>query len=85
MSTDPIDPVETIRAIFDETTAAHQRFSGYGFAGVVAAAAAIARCVASGRKVLAFGNGGSASMRSTSSPSWWVASKVSAGRCPGSR
>lgn len=61
MSTDSIDPVETIRAIFDETTAAHQRFSGYGFAGVVAAAAAIARCVATGRKVLAFGNGGSAS------------------------
>ena len=61
MSTDPIDPVDTIRAIFDETTAAHQRFSAYGFAGVVAAAGAIARCVATGRKVLAFGNGGSAS------------------------
>ncbi len=61
MSTDPTDPVDTIRAIFDETTAAHQRFSAYGFAGVVSAAAAIARCVATGRKVLAFGNGGSAS------------------------
>jgi phosphoheptose isomerase len=61
MSTDPTDPVDTIRAIFDETTAAHQRFSAYGFNGVVAAAAAIARCLASGRKVLAFGNGGSAS------------------------
>jgi D-sedoheptulose 7-phosphate isomerase len=58
---DPIDPIDTIRAIFDETTAAHQRFSAYGFQGVVAAAAAIGRAVATGRKVLAFGNGGSAS------------------------
>lgn len=61
MPTDPLEPVDTIRAIFDETIAAHQRFSAYGFAGMVAAAAAIARCVTTGRKVLAFGNGGSAS------------------------
>ena len=61
MSTVATDPIETIRAIFNETTAAHQRFSSYGVQGVVAAAAAIAGALAVGGKVIAFGNGGSAS------------------------
>lgn len=55
------DAIDTIRAIFDETAKAHQEFSAYGLAGIVAAAAAIAQALAAGRKVLAFGNGGSAS------------------------
>jgi D-sedoheptulose 7-phosphate isomerase len=55
------DPIATIRAIFDETASAHQRFAGYGLDGVAAAAAAISHALATGRKVLAFGNGGSAS------------------------
>jgi phosphoheptose isomerase len=61
MSTESIDSIATIRAIFNDTTAAHQRFSEYGFQGVVAAAAAIAGALAAGGKVVAFGNGGSAS------------------------
>ena len=56
-----VDPSGTIHAIFDETAAAHQRFAGYGLEGIVKAAAAISRAVLTGRKVLAFGNGGSAS------------------------
>ena len=55
------DPIDTIRAIFGETAAAHQRFAEYGAEGVAAAAAAICRALAAGGKVLAFGNGGSAS------------------------
>lgn len=55
------DPIETLRSIFDETTRAHQRFAGSGLSGIVVAAAAITKAVTSGRKVLAFGNGGSAS------------------------
>jgi len=50
---------DLIRAIFDETAAAHQRFSTR-LDTVVAAAAAIRRAVTAGRKLLAFGNGGSA-------------------------
>jgi D-sedoheptulose 7-phosphate isomerase len=57
---DSTHSIETIRAIFDETAQAHQRFSTYGFEGIVTAATAIVRAVATGRKVLAFGNGGSA-------------------------
>lgn len=54
------DPTVTLRSIFDETAAAHQRYAGYGFDALAAAAAAIGQAVTSGRKVLAFGNGGSA-------------------------
>jgi len=50
-----------IRTILNETVSAHQRFAGYGLGGVVAAAAAVSRALTAGRKVLAFGNGGSAS------------------------
>ena len=55
------DAAPVLQAIFDETTAAHRRFAGQGLDAVAAAAEAIANAVTNGRKVLAFGNGGSAS------------------------
>jgi D-sedoheptulose 7-phosphate isomerase len=55
-----LDSTDVVRAVFDETTAAHQRFVARGLPEVAAAAAAIGRAVTTGRKVLAFGNGGSA-------------------------
>jgi D-sedoheptulose 7-phosphate isomerase len=58
------DAAAALKAIFDESQAAHRRFAGQGPKGleaVLAAAAAITRAVTSGGKVLAFGNGGSAS------------------------
>jgi D-sedoheptulose 7-phosphate isomerase len=54
------DDVETIRAIFDEAASAHQRFAARGVDAIARAAAAIRTATASGRKVLVFGNGGSA-------------------------
>jgi D-sedoheptulose 7-phosphate isomerase len=54
------DPIIVVREIFEDTTSAHQRFAARGLEGVASAAAAIGRAVVSGRKVLAFGNGGSA-------------------------
>jgi phosphoheptose isomerase len=56
-----VKPVEALEEIFAETVAAHQRFAERGLETVAAAAVAIARALDSGRKVLAFGNGGSAS------------------------
>jgi phosphoheptose isomerase len=56
-----LDPATALKAIFSETAAAHQRFAEKGLERVAAAAAAISRAVTTGRKVLAFGNGGSAS------------------------
>jgi len=44
----------------DAAIATHQRVRGLDLTAVTAAAAAMARAVGSGRKVLAFGNGGSA-------------------------
>jgi D-sedoheptulose 7-phosphate isomerase len=55
-----LDTSDVIRAVFDETTAAHQRFAARGLQRVATAAAAISRAIATRRKVLAFGNGGSA-------------------------
>jgi D-sedoheptulose 7-phosphate isomerase len=55
------DPLTTLQAIFDDTTAAHRRFAGQGLERVVAAASAMSKAVTTGHKVLAFGNGGSAS------------------------
>jgi D-sedoheptulose 7-phosphate isomerase len=49
-----------VRATLLETASAHERFGSYGSPSVVAAAAAIAQAFENGRKVLAFGNGGSA-------------------------
>lgn len=54
-------PVDTIRAIFNDTTTAHQRFAATGLESVVKAAATIGRALVANRKILAFGNGGSAS------------------------
>ncbi len=56
-----LDSMSALQAIFDDTTAAHRRFAGQGLEAVAAAAAAVSRAVTTGRKVLAFGNGGSAS------------------------
>ena len=56
-----VDHKNVIRAIVDETIAAHQRFASYGLAGIADAAAAIGGALRDGRKLLAFGNGGSAS------------------------
>ena len=56
-----IDQVDAIREIFSETAAAHQRFAEVGLEAVAAAANAIYGALRAGRKVLAFGNGGSAS------------------------
>jgi len=55
------DSAAALEAIFNETTAAHRRFAGQGLEAVAKAAGAISRAVTTGRKVLAFGNGGSAS------------------------
>jgi D-sedoheptulose 7-phosphate isomerase len=55
------DSIETLRAIFDNTVSVHQRFTTYGLDKIETAATAISRALGSGRKVLAFGNGGSAS------------------------
>jgi D-sedoheptulose 7-phosphate isomerase len=55
------DSAAALEAIFNETTAAHRRFAGQGLEAVARAAGAISRAVTTGRKVLAFGNGGSAS------------------------
>ena len=46
--------------LFKETTAAHERFAVSGLETVALAAEAIGRATAGGRKLLAFGNGGSA-------------------------
>jgi len=57
----PIDREDVVRAIFAEAAAVHQRFAGTGLGSVVAAANAISSALRANRKVLAFGNGGSAS------------------------
>jgi D-sedoheptulose 7-phosphate isomerase len=55
------DASELLRTIFEETASAHNRFATRGLAGVVRSAETISRALLSGRKLLAFGNGGSAS------------------------
>ena len=52
---------DVVQAIFEQSVRAHQRFATYGLDGIVAAATAVTHALAAGRKVLAFGNGGSAS------------------------
>jgi D-sedoheptulose 7-phosphate isomerase len=55
------DDVEgLLRAIFRDSASAHERFAANQLGAVGAAAKTIARATAGGRKVLAFGNGGSA-------------------------
>ena len=51
---------QVIRAIFDDVTAAHQRFASERLDSIVTAADAITRSLLNGGQVLAFGNGGSA-------------------------
>ena len=53
--------LELVRRTFADTVSAHERFTSMGLPGVVQAADAISQSLASGGKVLAFGNGGSAS------------------------
>jgi D-sedoheptulose 7-phosphate isomerase len=55
------DAAAQIRTIFDASAAAHQRFAATGFPSILAAADAISRSTAAGGKLIAFGNGGSAS------------------------
>lgn len=54
-------PTDFIRSVFRDTAAAHARFADKDSEAVVAAAEAIVRSLARDGKVLAFGNGGSAS------------------------
>ncbi len=54
------DSTEVVSRIFRDSLAAHQRFAETGTASLVAGAMAIRRALGEGRKVLAFGNGGSA-------------------------
>jgi phosphoheptose isomerase len=59
----PLDPRESARVVertLDAAIALHQRIRGTDTGAVVRAAAAIAEALAGGRKVLVFGNGGSA-------------------------
>lgn len=55
------DASELLRTIFEDTASAHSRFAASRLDTIVAAADVIARALLSGRKLLAFGNGGSAS------------------------
>ena len=55
------DPAQILGTIFAETASAHQRFASSRLETVATAADAIGRAVMAGRKLLAFGNGGSAS------------------------
>jgi len=55
------DASELLRTIFEETASAHNRFATRGLEGVVRSAETISRALLNGRKLLAFGNGGSAS------------------------
>lgn len=57
----PHEDSDQLRPIFDAAIAAHQRFVTGGLEAVATAAEAMGRALLSGRKVLAFGNGGSAS------------------------
>ena len=54
------DQSQVVRHIFQEATAAHERYLARGVESVTSAAAAIHRALADGHKLLAFGNGGSA-------------------------
>ncbi len=56
-----LDATARVRTIFEDSVAAHQKFAALQIPHVVAAAEAIRAALASGHKVLAFGNGGSAS------------------------
>jgi D-sedoheptulose 7-phosphate isomerase len=57
----PTEHIDHLRPIFEAAVSAHERFASSGLDAVAAAADAMGRAVLTGRKVLAFGNGGSAS------------------------
>jgi len=54
------DATSFLRVIFDDSIAAHQRFTAHALDSIIQAATAISRATNAGRKLLAFGNGGSA-------------------------
>jgi phosphoheptose isomerase len=54
------DDVQLVRQVFDDAAAAHRQFIETSAERVLAAAEAIRGALKSGRKLLAFGNGGSA-------------------------
>jgi D-sedoheptulose 7-phosphate isomerase len=56
----PSDATAIVSRIFRDSVAAHQGFAERGAAALVDGASAIRRALGEGRKVLAFGNGGSA-------------------------
>jgi D-sedoheptulose 7-phosphate isomerase len=56
-----LNSIDAIRQIFTDSIAAHERFAPQGAARVAVAAEVIATALLAGQKVLAFGNGGSAS------------------------
>lgn len=55
-----VSDLRTLAAVFEETAGAHNRFAAKGLDSIVRAAEAIRGALSAGRKVLAFGNGGSA-------------------------
>jgi D-sedoheptulose 7-phosphate isomerase len=61
MTPEQSEQLVRVRAMFDASVVAHQRFSQHGLDSIVAAADACRRALSAGGKVLAFGNGGSAS------------------------
>jgi D-sedoheptulose 7-phosphate isomerase len=52
--------IDLLTAVFAEAASAHQRFAARGLGNVAAVAAEIRRALDAGHKLLAFGNGGSA-------------------------
>jgi D-sedoheptulose 7-phosphate isomerase len=54
------EPVDRVREIVDAAIRAHAAFRDHGLEGIAAAADAIREALRNGKKVLAFGNGGSA-------------------------
>jgi D-sedoheptulose 7-phosphate isomerase len=55
------DSIRLLETIFKASTAAHEKFAASALPMIHQAAEAIANCLAGGGKLLAFGNGGSAS------------------------
>ncbi len=56
-----VDPIDAVRAIFEASVQAHVRFSAERADRLLEAAEALNFALADGKKILAFGNGGSAS------------------------
>jgi D-sedoheptulose 7-phosphate isomerase len=56
-----VDPADFVRSVFREASAAHENFAVRSTTAVIAAAETISRTLNQGGRLLAFGNGGSAS------------------------